>query len=181
MPSVLSAQSPAYRSFPRVNKPLGNVWILQEAVQDQSSGKVMRWDCGAVRPAGMLMPYQTQLGHVGLKCAGVAMGTSFCRARSRGSPGSHWGQVVPVGPCLCPAFAPGRPWQSPRGGRRCPAEEGGEQELASERPHLCPTGSHRPFRAACRPSPAARHHIPCPAWEQGAEGRAVRGPAPPGP
>lgn len=169
-------------------------------MQDQSSSKVMGWDCGAVRPAEMHVPYQTQLGRVGLKCAPVkagtsvmqveracaGMGTSFCRAGSQGSlqftlGAGRTGGTSPL-PCLCPTL----PWQSPRGGRRCSAEEGGEQmlpaveqELASERPHLCPTGSQRPFLAACRlspaasPPPAGRHRIPRRGREQGGEGWAA--------
>lgn len=127
MPSVLSAWSPAYRSLPRVNKPSGNVWILQEAVQDQSSSKVMGWDCGTVRPAGMRMPYQTQLGRVRLKgapvkagasvmeveSACVGMGTSFCRARSQESlrimlRAGRTGGTLPLR-CLCPTLALAEP------------------------------------------------------------------------
>lgn len=51
MPSV---QSPACFSVPRVNKPLDNVWILQEATWDGSRGKVTGWDQGAV--AGRAVP-----------------------------------------------------------------------------------------------------------------------------
>lgn len=150
VPSVLSAQSTAYHSLPRVNKPLDNAWILQEAMQDQSSSKVMGWDCGAVRPAGMHLPYQTQLGHVGIECAPVKAGTLgmqvesacvgtvtlLCRARSQRSPRITLGAGRTGG---TPAFAP-------RGGdRRCPAEERrgagasrGERGLASEQSHLWP-------------------------------------------
>lgn len=45
---VLSIQSLAYCSLPRVNKPSDNFWFLQEAPQDQSSSEVMGWDRGAV-------------------------------------------------------------------------------------------------------------------------------------
>lgn len=132
VPSVLSAQSTAYHSLPRVNKPLDNAWILQEAMQDQSSSKVMGWDCGAVRPAGMHLPYQTQLGHVGIECAPVKAGTLgmqvesacvgtvtlLCRARSQRSPritlgAGRTGGTPPL-PCLCPAR--GRP-TVPGGGK----------------------------------------------------------------
>lgn len=147
VPSVPSARSPAYRSLPRVNKPSGNVWILQEAMQDQSSSKVMGWDCGIVRPAGMHMPYQTQLGRVRLKCAPVkagtsvmevesacvGMGTSFCRARSQESlcitlRAGRTGGTLPL-PCLCLTLAlaepTGRPTVLDRGRRGANASRGG--------------------------------------------------------
>lgn len=141
-PSVPSAQSPAYHSLPRVKKLLENVWILQEAMQHQrSSSKVMGWDCGAVRPAGMHMPYQTQLGHVDIKCAPVkagtlvmqvesacvGMGPSFCRARSQGRPqitlrAGRTSETLPL-PRLCPMLAlaepTGRPTRKEKEGSQC--------------------------------------------------------------
>ncbi|XP_029897407.1 transcription factor 20 isoform X5 [Aquila chrysaetos chrysaetos] len=73
---MLSVQSAAYRSLPRVNKPLANVWILQEATRDQSSGKVMGWDRGAAWLAGLCAPQQTQLGRGWLKRAVDKAGAS---------------------------------------------------------------------------------------------------------
>lgn len=188
VPGMLSVQSSAYHSLLRVNKPLANVCILQEATWDQSSGKVMGWDQGAAWLAGLCAPHQTQLGRGRLKRAMHKAGASVMQVESslwgRGQHPGKQKRGEPPDPAGCrscqwdPAFALHWPWQSSRAGRRCSVEEGREQalpmvehELASEQPHLYPAGSRQPFLAACHLSPAAsplpagRHPIPCPGWE----------------
>lgn len=204
VPSVLSAQSPAYHSLPRVNKPLENAWILQEAMQDQSSSKVMGWDCGAVRPA--YLPYQTQLGHVGFKCAPVKAGTlvmqvesacvgmvtSFCRARSQRSPRITLGAgcALPV-PCLCPALAlaepTGRPTVLGRGRRGASASRDGARAgiwAVSPVAPLTLTGlSWLPAASLQLPAPRPLTGTASPAQAGSREerGELLRGPAPSGP
>lgn len=143
VPAMLSVQSSAYCSLLRVNKPLANVCILQEAMWDQSSGKVMGWDRGAAWLAGLCAPHQTQLGCGRLKRAMHKAGASVMqvestcmgkgaaswKAKERGALGSWWLQVVPVGPCLCPALAlaelTGRPPVLGRGRKGASASHGG--------------------------------------------------------
>lgn len=110
-------------------------------MQDQSSsGKVMGRDCGAETSRDLHATPDTA-GMCGLKCALVKAGTLVMQVEipvwgrghhsagpeARGAPGSRWGQVVPVGPCLSPAFAQRWPWQSPWGGRSCSAEKKGSK------------------------------------------------------
>lgn len=97
--SVLSVQSPACFSLPRVNKPLDNVWILQKGTWDGSRGKVMGWDQGAVRRAGLCALHQTQLGHGWLKCRNI--GNAKAPVWGRGQRPVERKQGQPPAPAGC--------------------------------------------------------------------------------
>lgn len=106
--------------------------------QQRQDDGVGLWSCETSRDAHAT---PDTAGTCGLKCALVKAGTLVmqvevpvwgCGHRSaepeaRRAPGSRWGQVVPVGPCLSPAFASRWPWQSPWGGRPCSAEKKGSK------------------------------------------------------
>lgn len=174
--------------------------------QQRQDDGVGLWSCETSRDAHAT---PDTAGTCGLKCALVKAGTLVmqvevpvwgCGHRSaepeaRRAPGSRWGQVVPVGPCLSPAFASRWPWQSPWGGRPCSAEKKGSKcfprwsrswhlssltsaPLALTGPYWLPAAS---LQLPAPGAPLAGTASPARAGSREQRGALLRGPAPSGP